>query len=68
MDTRESKTREEQEELVKGQREPEHGVDSHPEEQPEAKRSPNGMHRLIPIAIAVAVVLILAFWLFGGTR
>ena len=68
MDTRESKTPEEQKELVDEQCDPEHGMDSHPEAQPEAQRSANGMHKLIPVAVVVAVVLILAFWLFGAAR
>ncbi|MDN6297643.1 MAG: hypothetical protein L0J54_06405 [Halomonas sp.] len=68
MDTRESKTRAEQKELVEEQCEPEHGIDSHPEDQPEARRSDNGMHRIIPLAVGIAVVVLLAFWLFGAAR
>ncbi|SHM07649.1 hypothetical protein [Vreelandella subglaciescola] len=66
MDTKESKTPKELKELVEWQCEPEHGTDSHPEEQPEAQRSDNGMYRLLPVAVVVAIVLLLAFWFFGA--
>lgn len=68
MDTKESKTPEEKRELVKDQCDPENSMDSHPEEQPEAQRSDNGMYRLLPVVVVVVVVLLLAFWLYGAAR
>jgi hypothetical protein len=54
MDTRESKTPEEELEHLKEVRQPEDFEHPEPDaEQPEARSSPHGMHRVLLIVIAV---------------
>lgn len=67
MDTKESKTPEEEKEHVMGVREPEHlAKKSEPQRQPEAKKPAGGMHKLLPIVIIGVGILIAALLLFGG--
>lgn len=67
MDTRESKTPEEELDHLKNVSQPEDFDDPEPDvEQPEAKESPNGLHRLLPIVIVVVGILAAAFLLLSG--
>ena len=56
MDTRESKTPEEQRDHVVGERVPEDFESSQPHLQPEAKKRPGGMYKLLPLEIGRAHV------------
>ncbi|MGM0982676.1 MAG: hypothetical protein ACQEXG_04525 [Pseudomonadota bacterium] len=67
MDKRESKTQEEELQHFKEVSQPEDF--DHPEpdvEQPEAKSSPHGLHRVLPIVIVVLGVLAAAMLLLSG--
>jgi hypothetical protein len=67
MDTRESKTPEEELQHLKEVRQPEDFDHPEPDEdQPEAKRSSHGLHRVLPIAIVVLGLLVAAMLLFSG--
>ncbi|PAU78525.1 hypothetical protein [Halomonas salipaludis] len=65
MDTKESKTPEEEKEHVMGQRIPEDYDEAEPQRQPEAKKPPTGMHRLLPVAVILVLVAGLAFHFLG---
>ncbi|MDR9440387.1 MAG: hypothetical protein RI841_12985 [Halomonas sp.] len=67
MDTRDSKTPEEELQHLKEVSQPEDF--DHPEpdvEQPEAKSSSNGLHRVLPIVIVVIGILAAAMLLLSG--
>ncbi|MFG6667060.1 hypothetical protein ACGK9R_08110 [Halomonas sp. HNIBRBA4712] len=69
MDTRESSTREEEKEHVLGQRDPEREPQPPAHRQPEARRSPRGLYKLLPIivaAISVTLALIIIVGIVGG--
>ncbi|SDL18710.1 hypothetical protein SAMN05192555_10332 [Franzmannia pantelleriensis] len=65
MDTKESKTPEEEKEHVMGQRIPEDYDEAEPQRQPEAKKPPTGMHRLLPVAVVLVLIAGLAFHFLG---
>lgn len=66
MDTRDSKSREEERRHVMGQRMPEDYEHPEPDEdQPEAKSPPSGMYRLFPIIIVLVLLSAVAFYYFG---
>ncbi|MFY0989706.1 hypothetical protein [Halomonas sp. C05BenzN] len=67
MDTRESKTPEEERVHVMGQRTPEDYDNPEPdEEQPEAKQGPQGLQRVLPIVVVLLGLLIAAMLIFSG--
>lgn len=67
MDTRESKTPEEELEHLKGVRQPEDFEHPEPDaEQPEAKSSPQGMQRVLYIVIAVIGIAAAALLYLGS--
>lgn len=65
MDTKESKTPEEEKEHVMGQRIPEDFDDAQPQRQPEARKAPGGMPRMLLVAIVLVFVAGIAFHLLG---
>ncbi|MDR5907104.1 hypothetical protein [Franzmannia qiaohouensis] len=65
MDTKESKTPEEEKEHVMGQRIPEDFDEAEPQRQPEAKKPPTGMHKLLPVAVVLVLIAGLAFHFLG---
>ncbi|WP_249978585.1 hypothetical protein [Vreelandella olivaria] len=65
MDTRESKTREEEKEHVLNQRIPEDFDEAEPQRQPEAKKPASGMHKLLPVVIIILGVIVAGFLIFG---
>ncbi|GGC88853.1 hypothetical protein [Vreelandella lutescens] len=65
MDTRESKTREEEKEHVLNQRLPEDFDSAEPQRQPEAKKSPSGLHKLLPIVVIGLGLIVAAFIIMG---
>ncbi|WP_346795529.1 hypothetical protein R5M92_08710 [Halomonas sp. Bachu 37] len=66
MDTRESKTKQELKEHAMDERIPEDFDKAEAHRQPEARKSPNGMHKMIPIAIAVIGVVLVGLLLLNG--
>lgn len=67
MDTRDNKTPEEELQHFKEVSQPEDF--DHPEpdiEQPEAKESPHGLHRVLPIVIVVLGILLAGLLLLSG--
>ncbi|GKW48576.1 hypothetical protein [Halomonas sp. NCCP-2165] len=65
MDTRESKTPEEERQHLKEVRQPEDFSNPEPDEdQPEARESAHGVHRVLLIAILVGIIAV-GFFLFG---
>lgn len=67
MDTRESKTPEEELQHLKEVRQPEDYEHPEPdEEQPEAKASSHGLHRVLPIVIVLLGILAAAMLLLSG--
>ncbi|MDI5892517.1 hypothetical protein [Halomonas rhizosphaerae] len=67
MDTRESKTPEEELQHLKEVSQPEDFEHPEPdEEQPEAKQSSHGLHRVLPIVIVVLGILAAAMLLLSG--
>lgn len=66
MDTRESKTREEEKEHVLNQRIPEDFESAEPQRQPEAKKPPSGMHKLLPLVIIVLGIVVAGFLILGA--
>ncbi|MCL7931622.1 hypothetical protein [Halomonas llamarensis] len=66
MDTKESKTPEEEKEHVMDVQDPEHFAEnSEPQRQPEAKKPAGGMHKLLPLIIIGVGILVVALLLFG---
>ncbi|NYS59654.1 hypothetical protein [Vreelandella salicampi] len=65
MDTKESKTPEEEKEHVMNERKPENYEASKPELQPEAQKPAGGMHKLLPVIIIVLGILVAALLLFN---
>ncbi|HDZ48461.1 hypothetical protein LCGC14_0036110 [marine sediment metagenome] len=65
MDTRESKTSEEEKEHVIHQRIPEDFDKANPQLQPEAKKPPSGLHKLLPIVIIVLGVIVAGIVIMG---
>lgn len=65
MDTKESKTPEEEKEHVLNQRIPEDFDEANPQLQPEAKKPPSGLHRLLPIVIIVLGVIVAGIVIMG---
>lgn len=67
MDTRDSKTPEEELQHLKEVSQPEDFEHPEPDEdQPEAKQSPHGLHRVLPIVIVVLGILAAAMLLLSG--
>ena len=67
MDTRDSKTPEEERDHVMGQRTPEDYDNPEPdEEQPEAQAPSHGLHRVLPLVIVVLGLLVAAMLIFSG--
>ncbi|PCF94432.1 hypothetical protein [Vreelandella nigrificans] len=66
MDTRESKTREEEKEHVLNQRIPEDFESAAPQRQPEAKKPPSGMYKLLPLVIIVLGIVVAGFLILGA--
>lgn len=69
MDSRESKTREEELEHLKEVSQPEDF--DHPEpdaNQPEAKQPSRGWHRILPIVIVVVGILVAGLLMFSGAE
>ncbi|MGP5016370.1 hypothetical protein ACTXK7_02000 [Vreelandella alkaliphila] len=65
MDTKESKTREEEIEHVMNERLPEDYETSQPQRQPEAKKSPNGLHKVLPFVIIVMGIIVAGIVILG---
>ena len=65
MDTKVSKTPEEEKEHVLNQRLPEDFDKAAPHKQPEAKKPPSGMHKLLPVVI-IGLGLVVAAMLGAG--
>lgn len=65
MDTRESKTPEEEKEHVLHQRIPEDFDNANPQLQPEAKKPPRGLHKLLPIVIIILGVIVAGIVILG---
>ena len=65
MDTRESKTREEEKEHVLNQRMPEDFENAEPQRQPEAKKPSGGLHKLIPLVIIILGVIVAGYLILG---
>lgn len=65
MDTKESKTKEEEKEHVLNQRIPEDFDKAEPQRQPEAKKPPSGLHKLLPAVIIGLGILVAAFVIMG---
>ncbi|MBR2514319.1 MAG: hypothetical protein IKE45_09915 [Halomonas sp.] len=65
MDTRESKTREEEKEHVLNQRMPEDFENAEPQRQPEAKKPSSGLHKLIPLVIIILGVIVAGYLILG---
>lgn len=65
MDTKESKTPEEEKEHVLNQRLPENFDKAAPHKQPEAKKPPSGMHKLLPVVIIGLGLVVAAFVILG---
>lgn len=66
MDTRESKTREEEKEHVLNQRIPEDFDEAEPQRQPEAKKPARGIHKMLPLVIIVLGVIVVGFVILGA--
>ncbi|MFC7366838.1 MULTISPECIES: hypothetical protein [Vreelandella] len=66
MDTRESKTREEEKEHVLNQRLPEDFDTAEPQQQPEAKKPAKGMHKMLPLIIIVLGLVVAGFLILGA--
>ncbi|MCA1770640.1 MAG: hypothetical protein LC652_12105 [Halomonas sp.] len=68
MDTRESKTPKEELEHLKEVSQPEDFDQPEPDaEQPEAKRSPGGLQRVLPIVIVVLGLVVAAMLIYSGS-
>ncbi|MEH6640848.1 MULTISPECIES: hypothetical protein [Vreelandella] len=65
MDTKESKTPEEQKEHIIGERVPEDLESSKPHLQPEAKKRPGGMYKLLPLVIIILGVIVVSIIVLG---
>ncbi|UYF98956.1 hypothetical protein [Halomonas sp. GD1P12] len=65
MDTRESKTPKQEKEHVMGQRQPERAPQMPAHRQPEARRSPKGFYKLLPIVVSVLAVALALFIIAG---
>ncbi|RUR29537.1 hypothetical protein ELY33_13050 [Vreelandella andesensis] len=65
MDTKESKTREEEIEHVMKERIPEDFETSQPQRQPEAKKSANGLHKMLPLIIIVMGIVVAGIVILG---
>lgn len=65
MDTRESKTPEEEKEHIIGERVPEDYETSKPHLQPEAQKPASGMHKLLPLVIIILGVILVAIIVLG---
>ncbi|MGE6608546.1 hypothetical protein ACQKE4_18840 [Halomonas sp. NPDC076908] len=65
MDTRESKTPEEEKEHVLHQRIPEDFDEAEPQRQPEARKPPSGLLKLLPIVIIVLGVIVAGIVIMG---
>lgn len=65
MDTKESKTPEEEKKHVMGQRTPEDYEASEPQRQPEAKEPPKGLYRLLPVVMLLVLLAGVVFHYFG---
>lgn len=69
MDTRESKTPEEELEHLKDVKEPEDFDNPEPDAtQPEARKPSGGMYRLLPIVIVVVGILVAGLLMFSGAE
>jgi hypothetical protein len=66
MDTRESKTREEEKEHVLNQRLPEDFDTAEPQQQPEAKKPAKGMHKMLPLIIILLGLVVAGFLILGA--
>ncbi len=66
MDTKESKTREEEKEHVLNQRLPEDYDNAEPQRQPEAKKPAKGMHKMLPLVIIILGLLVAGFLILGA--
>lgn len=66
MDTKESKTPEEEKEHVMNERKPENYEASKPERQPEAQKPAGGMQKILPLIIIGVGILVVALLYFGA--
>ncbi|MDR5897645.1 hypothetical protein QC823_01365 [Halomonas vilamensis] len=66
MDTKESKTPEEEKEHLTNERKPENYAASKPEKQPEAQKPAGGMQKILPLIIIGVGILVVALLFFGG--
>jgi hypothetical protein len=66
MDTKESKTPEEEKAHLMNERIPENYEASEPERQPEAQKPAGGMRKLLPIIIIGVGILIVGLLFFSG--
>lgn len=65
MDTKESKTPEEEKQHIIGERVPEDFETSKPHLQPEAKKSPSKMYKLLPLVIVILGIIVVSFIVLG---
>ena len=65
MDTRESKTPEEEKDHVLSERIPEDFETSQPQQQPEAKKSANGLHKMLPLIIVIMGIIVAGIVMLG---
>ncbi len=65
MDTRESKTPEEEKEHVLSERIPEDFETSQPQLQPEAKKPANGLHKMLPLVIVIMGIIVAVIVMLG---
>lgn len=65
MDTKESKTPEEEKEHVLHQRIPEDFDEAEPQRQPEAKKPPSKLYKMLPLVIIVLGVIVAGMVIMG---
>ncbi len=65
MDTRESKTPEEQKQHILDERIPEDFETSQPHLQPEAQKRPDGLYKLLPVVVIILGVIVVSIIVLG---
>ncbi|MCA8863433.1 MULTISPECIES: hypothetical protein [unclassified Halomonas] len=65
MDTRESKTPEEEKQHIINERVPEDYETSKPHLQPEAKKRPDGLYKLLPLVVIILGVIVVSIVVLG---
>ena len=65
MDTRESKTPEEEKQHILNERIPEDYETAKPHLQPEAKKQPGGLYKLLPLVVIILGVMVVGIVVLG---